>query len=218
MILDAISSASGTSSASSDSVSIADDFDTFLQILTTQLQNQNPLEPLDTNEFTSQLVEFSQVEQQIKQNENLEAITQLAAAAAATNAVSFVGKRVSVETTLSDLTNGSAMWHYDADESTDTATFTIRNSDGEVVWNSERSLSEGDSEFVWDGRDNNGVEQPDGTYSLSIEAYGEDSSYIGVSISADTTIDGVDFSGDEPLLLAGDTTVSLATVKRIYQQ
>lgn len=147
MILDAISSASGTSSASSDSVSIADDFDTFLQILTTQLQNQNPLEPLDTNEFTSQLVEFSQVEQQIKQNENLEAITQLAAAAAATNAVSFVGKRVSVETTLSDLTNGSAMWHYDADESTDTATFTIRNSDGEVVWNSERSLSEGDSEF-----------------------------------------------------------------------
>lgn len=71
---------------------------------------------------------------------------------------------------------------------------------------------------MWDGRDNNGVEQPDGTYSLSIEAYGEDSSYIGVSISADTTIDGVDFSGDEPLLLAGDTTVSLATVKRIYQQ
>ncbi|MFN0264548.1 flagellar hook assembly protein FlgD [Tepidamorphus sp. 3E244] len=218
MILDAISSAAGTSSAAKDRAGIADNFDTFLQILTTQLKNQNPLEPLDTNEFTAQLVQFSQVEQQIKQNENLEAITQLAAATAATNAVSFVGKRVSVSTTQSELTNGTANWQYSAAKDADAAKFTIRDSAGKVVWTGERDISKGDNNFTWDGRDAGGLKLTDGNYTLSVSAKDADGETVTVGIAAEAIIDGVDFSGEEPLLLAGDTTIPMSSVKRIHNQ
>ena len=74
-----VDSVSGTSATSGSGLAnsrktIADNFDTFLQLLTTQLKNQNPLDPLDTNQFTAQLVQFSGVEQQLKTNEFLEAL------------------------------------------------------------------------------------------------------------------------------------------------
>ncbi|MCB1473055.1 MAG: flagellar hook assembly protein FlgD [Rhodobiaceae bacterium] len=218
MILNAISSATGTGTAATDRAGIADNFDTFLQILTTQLKNQNPLEPLDTNEFTAQLVQFSQVEQQIKQNDNLEAIAKLAAASAATNAVSFIGKRVTAATTQATMANGTATWHYDAAETAQAAAFTIRDSAGSVVWTGDREVAQGSSTFVWDGRDTNGNKLPDGDYTLSVEARAADLSAIQVDISTETTIDGVDFSGDEPLLMAGGTVISLSDVRHIYAQ
>ena len=218
MILDAISSAPGTGTAATDRAGIADNFDTFLQILTTQLKNQNPLEPLDTNEFTAQLVQFSQVEQQIKQNDNLETIAQVSAAAAATNAVSFIGKRVEVSTTVSDKVDGSAKWSYVAGEDAKAALFTIRDADGKVVWTGEQDISKGRDEFVWDGRNTDGVEQPDGKYILSINAANADEEAVPVSVTTQTTIDGVDFNGEEPLLLAGDTAISLGAIRRIFSQ
>ncbi|MEZ5876773.1 MAG: flagellar hook assembly protein FlgD [Tepidamorphaceae bacterium] len=218
MILDALSSAPQTGSAAKDRAGIADNFDTFLQILTTQLKNQNPLEPLDTNEFTAQLVQFSQVEQQIKQNDNLESIAKLSAAAAATNAVGFIGKRVEVFTTVTDMTDGSAKWTYTAAEKAKDALFTIRDADGKVVWTGEQDISAGRDDFVWDGRNTDGVEQPDGKYILSISATNSDERPCRVAATTQTTIDGVDFNGDEPLLLASDTAISLAAIKRIFSQ
>lgn len=218
MILDAISSAPTTGTAATDRAGIADNFDTFLQILTTQLKNQNPLEPLDTNEFTAQLVQFSQVEQQIKQNDNLESIAKLSAASAATNAVGFIGKRVEVSTTLADKTDGAAKWSYTAAEDAKAASFTIRDADGKVVWTGEQDISKGRNDFVWDGRNTDGVEQPDGKYTLSISATNADDKAIAVNVTTQTTIDGVDFNGEEPLLLAGDTAISLGAIKRIFSQ
>ena len=91
---------------------IAGNFDTFLQILTTQLKNQNPLDPLDTNEFTSQLVQFSSVEQQLKTNDFLEALLGLNESTYNVNsqAVSFIGKEVSTKTTAAEYKNGAATW------------------------------------------------------------------------------------------------------------
>ena len=218
MILNAISSATGTGTAATDRAGIADNFDTFLQILTTQLKNQNPLEPLDTNEFTAQLVQFSQVEQQIKQNDNLEAIAKLSAATAATNAVGFIGKRVSVSTAQASLANGGATWHYDASAASDSALFTIRDSGGSIVWTGTQKITEGKSDFAWNGRNTDGVEQPAGDYTLTIEATDSNSKAVSIGLSADTVIDGVDFSGDEPLLMAGNSTLSLADITRIYSQ
>src|SRR5947207_2142270 len=119
--------AAGTSSAATPIVnkqSLASNFTTFLQLLTTQLKNQNPLDPLDTNQFTQQLVQFAQVEQQLKQNEQLATLVSLEKSAQATTALAFVGSTVAVDGTTAALTKGQATWSFTVPKPV-TATITI---------------------------------------------------------------------------------------------
>ena len=95
---------------------IADNFDTFLQLLTTQLKNQNPLDPLDTNAFTQQLVQFSSVEQQLKTNDFLSALVQANTNSVQTNAVNYIGKTVTAEGTRSELVDGKAVWNFSLED------------------------------------------------------------------------------------------------------
>jgi flagellar basal-body rod modification protein FlgD len=173
------------------------------------------LEPLDTNEFTQQLVQFSEVEQAIKQTEQLEAIARVSAAAAATNAVSFIGKGVSVASSSTELSNGEAEWRFFAQDTASTATFTIRDSSDQIVWTGERSVTQGEGSFQWDGRNNNGQPVPGGNYSLTIDARDENNAAIGVDVVVDAVIDGVDFAGDEPVLMVGDLRILLSDVKSV---
>src|SRR5882672_717187 len=95
---------------------IAGNFNTFLQLLTTQLKNQNPLDPLDTNQFTQQLVQFSGVEQQLKTNDFLSSRVQANANSINTNAVGYIGKTVTASGTRSELANGKAVWNFSMPE------------------------------------------------------------------------------------------------------
>src|SRR5437868_8553161 len=102
---------SGAKTASSGvNPGIASNFTAFLQLLTTQLKNQNPLDPLDTNQFTQQLVQFAQVEQQLKQNDQLSSLIAIQKTTQATQALNFVGSKVVVDGTTSALQEGSATW------------------------------------------------------------------------------------------------------------
>ena len=92
---------------------IADNFQTFLTLLTTQLQNQNPLDPLDTNQFTQQLVQFAGVEQQLKSNDQLTTLVDLEKTAQATQALVFVGNTVAVDGTTAQF-DTSATWNITA--------------------------------------------------------------------------------------------------------
>src|SRR6266480_4442412 len=100
------------STAGIDKQTIAGNFNTFLQLLTTQLKNQNPLDPLDTNQFTQQLVSFAQVEQQLKANEQLTALVALQQTAQTTQALTFVGATVSVDGATARLANHQAQWSF----------------------------------------------------------------------------------------------------------
>ena len=82
---------SGGSLSSTAGTTLAGNFQAFLTLLTTQLQNQNPLDPLDTNQFTQQLVEFASVVQQLKTNDSLSTLVSLQQTAQSTQALSFVG-------------------------------------------------------------------------------------------------------------------------------
>ena len=216
MFLDSLSSVgSSFGVVAADRGTIADNFDTFLQLLTTQLKNQNPLDPLDTNQFTQQLVQFSGVEQQIKSNDNLEMLVKVLAANAATSAVNFIGNEVTVRSTVTNLADGSANWQYRSAGSTDSATFTIRDSQGNVVRTETRSLANGPGAYSWNGRDDDGNVMPDGAYGLTIEGHQTDGTAIPVIIEVAATIDGVDFSGTEPLLLVGDKALPLGDVSSV---
>ena len=132
------SSASSTAQAANSTASqqLAGNFDTFLQLLTTQLQNQNPLDPLDTNQFTQQLVEFAGVEQQINMNTNLQTLISMQQTSEATSALQLVGSTVTVggqTATLSNATGSSAIWNLTA-ASPATANLTITNSSGQTAF------------------------------------------------------------------------------------
>src|SRR5689334_9511292 len=131
-----VSSATSTDIAASLSTSrqtIAGNFDTFLQLLTTQLQNQNPLDPLDTNQFTQQLVEFSSVEQQLKTNDLLGSLVTANTANRAAAAAGYLGASITADGSTTSLADGKASWTFSAAKPAAKATITVVDSTGATV-------------------------------------------------------------------------------------
>src|SRR3984957_3014981 len=179
------SSASSTAQAAGNTAAqqLAGNFDTFLQLLTTQLQNQNPLDPLDTNQFTQQLVEFASVEQQIDMNTNLQSLITIQQTSEATSALQLVGSTVTVggnSATLSNATSTPATWSLTTSTPA-TATVTLTNSSGSTAYSGTMSLNAGTQSFTWNGQGNNGQTWPDGVYTLSINATGANGQALTVS-------------------------------------
>src|ERR1700682_987347 len=161
----ATSGAAAVSSAL-DNTMIASNFTTFLQLLTTQLKNQNPLDPLDTNQFTQQLVQFAQVEQQLKSNDQLTTLVSLEKTAQSTAALAYVGQTVAVDGQTAALTSKHASWTFTVPKPV-SSTVTIKNATGQTVFTSSYTMQAGAQNFSWDGKDNTGVQWPDGNYTLS---------------------------------------------------
>src|SRR3954453_10502606 len=135
---DAITSTGGTAAAAAStgktpSKGIAENFDSFLMLLTTQLKNQSPLDPLDTNQFTQQLVQFASVEQQLRSNETLKALLTSVKASATSNAASFIGMQVTADGATTRLTTGKAQWTLTPARAAAQAVITIRDQNGSVV-------------------------------------------------------------------------------------
>lgn len=215
MAIDGIgSSSSSTSSLGASRQGIADNFDTFLQLLTTQLKNQNPLDPLDTNAFTQQLVQFSSVEQQLKTNDFLSALVQSNVNSVQTNAVNYIGKTVSAEGVRSELVGGKAVWNFSLKDAADT-TVTIKDKAGNVVYTERGNLQAGTGQFTWDGKTSTGAKAPDGTYSISMTGVDAEGKTVPISTEFTGVVTGVDFTGSEPVLLIGATRVNLSGVSAI---
>src|SRR5262249_50805050 len=136
------SSSSSSSTPGVDQNTIAGNFQTFLTLLTTQLKNQNPLDPLDTNQFTQQLVSFAQVEQQLKQNDQLATLISIEKTAQSTTALAFVGQTVAVDGQTAALTNGNATWSFQVPKPIN-ATVTIRSSTGQTVYTGSFTMNTG---------------------------------------------------------------------------
>lgn len=206
---------SKTKTASTATSGIADNFQTFLTLLTTQLQHQNPLDPLDTNQFTAQLVQFAGVEQQLKSNDQLKSLIDIEKSAQATQALVYVGNTVSVDGSKAQF-DKSATWNFKSEKDT-SATITITNSTGQTAYTGSYALKQGGSSFVWDGKGNDGVQWPAGTYTLS--ATGKDSSGNSVAISTEVqgVVDSVDLTSSPPLLSIGGQSYTTDKIKRVVR-
>lgn len=208
---------SPSSVAANDSSSLITNYEAFLQLLTTQLRNQSPLEPMDTNQFTQQLVQFSTVEQAIKTNQNLERLINSAAASNALGLVGYIGTTVTAEGSKTELTGGSAVWQFNS-PAAGKAEIAIRNAAGAVMFTRTVDIPQGAHQFAWDGTMNNGGIAPDGGYSLSITATNADGKIMAVDTLVNGTVDSIDLSGVEPLLKIGDLTIPLSAVRRVAWQ
>ena len=215
MAIDGVgSTGSSNSSISGSRAGIADNFDTFLSLLTAQLKNQNPLDPLDTNAFTQQLVQFSSVEQQLKTNDFLSALVQANTNSVQTNAVAYIGKTVAADGVRSELVNGQAVWNFSLEDAANT-TVTIKDSNGNTVYTETGNLQAGQGQFTWNGKTSTGGKAPDGTYSISMTGINAEGKTVPISTQFTGVVTGVDFTGSEPVLLIGSTRVNLSTVKAI---
>lgn len=215
MAVDSVASSSSNGAVSSARSTIAGNFDTFLSILTTQLKNQNPLDPLDTNQFTAQLVQFSGVEQQLKTNEFLEALLLNTQTSYRADAVSYIGKQVSASGETAELVDGGAYWAYNAEANVANATVSIKDAAGNVVYTETGSLNAGPGAFLWDGVGSDGNTKPDGIYTIEIKGTNLAGNEVKVSTSSVGIVTGVDFSGSEPMLTVGKNKVALSDVTDI---
>lgn len=209
------SSAAGTGALSGSRTTIAQNFDTFLQILTTQLKNQNPLDPLDTNQFTQQLVQFTGVEQQLKTNEFLESLLTTTQNTQRADAVSYIGKQVTVSGATTQLKGSHALWAYNAEANVANANITIKNAMGDVVYSQTGSLGIGEGTFAWDGIGSDGVPHPDGLYTIKIEGTNLSGKTVKVSTSSVGTVTAVDFSGRETMVTVGASKVPLKDISEV---
>jgi flagellar basal-body rod modification protein FlgD len=209
------SSSSSSSTSSTATTGIADNFQTFLTLLTTQLQNQNPLDPLDTNQFTQQLVQFAGVEQQLKSNDQLKSLIDIEKSAQATQALVYVGNTVAVDGSKAQF-DKSATWNFQSEKDT-SATITITSSTGQTAFTGSYALKQGNSSFVWDGKGNDGVQWPAGTYTMT--ATGKDSSGNNVAISTEVQgiVDSVDLTASPPLLSIGGQNYTTDKIKRVVR-
>ena len=215
-----VSGINGTPSTSSTSslsgTTIAGNFDTFLQLLTTQLKNQNPLDPLDTNQFTQQLVQFSGVEQQLKTNDFLSALVSANTNSVQTGAVSYIGKTVSAAGTRSELVNGKAVWNFSMADAA-TTNVSIKDAKGNTVYTETGELQGGQGQFTWDGHTSTGAVAPAGTYTITMQGTNAEGKNVPISTALSGVVTGVDFTGTEPVLLIGSSRVNLSTVTAVSQ-
>src|SRR5947207_8088112 len=205
-----------TSTTKPANTRLADNFQTFLTLLTTQLKNQNPLDPLDTNQITAQLVQCAQVEQQIKQNDQLSTLISLEKTAQSMTALAFVGATVAIDVQTAALSNGKAAWSFTAPKPV-SATVTIRNAAGQTVYSTNLSMNAGAQNFVWDGRDASGTKWPDGNYTISIAAKDASGQPAAVSTEVEGVVDSVDLTKSPPELSIGGSIFTIDKIKRVVR-
>jgi flagellar basal-body rod modification protein FlgD len=208
-------SSSGASLSSTAGSTLAGNFQTFLTLLTTQLQNQDPLTPLDTNQFTQQLVQFASVEQQLKTNDQLTTLVSLQQTAQSTQALTFVGKTAVVDGSTAALTNSSATWNLSVPTNSN-VNISIANSTGQTVFTTSVAANAGDNQqFAWNGRGNDGTQFPDGKYKLTAVATDSAGNSVGVSTQVQGVVNSVDLSQSPPLLSINGETFTVNQVKSI---
>jgi flagellar basal-body rod modification protein FlgD len=213
-----ISTVSGTSgmfSMTAGSISsLEDNYDLFLSVLTAQIQNQNPLDPTDASEMTNQLVNYSQVEQQILTNDFLQNLVLSTNNESAAVAIGMVGMEVTYNGEDLDFESGDTLdWSFDVPEDCDSLVAQVVNENGDVVYSEDLSTASGDQSFSWDGTLSNGGTASDGTYSLQFVAKDSSGGELEINVECTSTVTMVDWSSGTPkLVMENGQIVSLSDV------
>jgi len=219
------SATGGTQTAVQSQQSLNSNYADFLQLLTTQLQNQDPTSPLDTNELTQQIASLSQVQQEININANLTNLISLYTASQSQSAVSYIGKQVDATGNQIDLTSStgtsgtttsSAALVYSLPSTASSATVTITNSAGATVYSAAGTTVAGRNQLLWNGTTTSGTTAPAGVYNFTVTA--TDSSGKALATTTYTTgiVTAVDTANGTSTLSLGNMSVPLSSVQEVY--
>ncbi len=191
---------------------LAEDLNQFMNLLVTQLQHQDPLDPMDPNEFTTQLVQFASVEQQIQGNANLEDMLKLQQTSLLGTVVGYIGKVVEVSGNQLPLENGSSSAHYEIESKADSTTITVTDSTGKSVFSTTGETDAGRHEFNWNGMDSLNFQLPDGIYTITVSALDGTDDAINVAHTVTGTVTGVSNDDGSAVLSLGDADYAVEKV------
>lgn len=198
------------------------DQEQFLQLLVAQLKNQDPLSPMESQEFASQMAQFASLERLHSIDSRLaDALSaQLMSTQAITNtmAASLIGKEVVAAGDSLMLKNGSANLYFDLAAPAKEVEITIYDEEGiaiQTIW--KRPLSEGENTVVWDGSNYSGKTVADGSYTYTVQATDQNGDPISALQTASGIITGVNYEGGIATLIAGDLEFPMGNVISIRQ-
>ena len=216
MDISALTATTANGTASASVTGLAEDFGSFLQLLTTQLQNQDPTSPMDADQFTQQLVQFSGVEQQIRSNETLGELASLLQADQLSQSVRYLGAEVEVEGDVFRLgDDGAADIYYTLESSASTSLLKITDEFGRVVALKPGENGAGRHGLTWDGMGDDGVQRTDGSYKIEVLAQSADGEPVPASTTISGVVDGVEMDGTETMLSVDGVLMTLEQITAI---
>lgn len=196
---------------------LSETYDNFLLLLTKQLQNQDPLSPMDTAQFTEQLVSFASVEQMIQQNAKLEQLISLQSSTNAYAAAAFIGTDVAVDSDKIMLSEGEVRFDYTLDTNAGKAVLNIYNSNNQLVMVMDANKASGTHRALWDGTDYFGNQLPDGEYRVAVAYEDLQGKQHTADITSYGTVDGAEIVNGQVLLNIGSLRIPLDDVTRILR-
>jgi len=194
---------------------LSGNFSTFLTLLTTQLKNQDPTSPMDSNAFTQQLVMYSQVEQQIGTNDNLKSLIAQGSSNAAAMTTGYLGKKVSIVNGQAALIGGNANWTYNLTKPAAATQLDISDSNGKTVFSTAGAIGTGNHSLAWDGKDSHGNPLADGSYKLTVTATDLAGGTVASSVASAGTVTQIDMTGGTPRLIIGSMEIDMADIAAV---
>ena len=206
------STASATSNAALSALS--SNFNDFLSLLTTQLQNQDPSSPMDTSQVTRELAQFAGVQQQVDTNTNLTSLIQLSQGQAVLEGTSLIGAPVELNATTLPLQNSSASLQFSA-PTAGPVTITVEDGSGNLVAAQTVSASAGTNSWTWNGQSSSGGTMPDGAYSVAVNAVAANGDTTPLSFTTGGTVTAVVNNAGTVDMQFGDVTLPLSDLATI---
>jgi flagellar basal-body rod modification protein FlgD len=215
------SAASGTTSASAIAQTgtaalegLSTNFSTFLTMLMTQLQNQDPTSPLDSSQFTSELVQFSSVEQQINTNTNLTQLIQLTQASQVEQSSALLNKPATVTSSQLSLQSGTSTINFNT-TTAEPISISVVNASGTQVAGATATSTAGSNTWTWNGQTSSGRTLPDGAYTVTVNTVGSSGTAAAVPFTVTGTVTGVENIGGVVQLQMGGLTVPFTAVQSV---
>ncbi len=215
----AAASASGAATSAGGSASdalssLSGNFSSFLKMLMTQLQNQDPTSPMDTSQFTTELVQFSSVEQQINTNSSLNQLIQLTQGGEVVQSTAMLGHTVTAQSSQLALQNGSAGVQFTA-QSAGPVGIAVTDSSGSQLYAGVVKAAAGSNSWTWNGLNSAGAQVPDGAYTVSVTAADANGNATALPFTVSGTATGVTESGSSVQLQLGSLPVDFANIRSV---
>lgn len=198
------SSAQGAAQASAQGLNT--DYQSFLKLLVAQVQNQDPMAPMDSTTFVSQLAQLSQVEQAIMTNTNLEKVVDRLDVSQAFSDVALIGRDVRVASDNIELAGGVASFDYALADTASNVSISILAEDGSVVRTLPQPVTSPGAPVtvLWDGYDGSGRQLADGTYSVRVNAVNPEGNAVASTVTTATSVRQISYKDGTPMLVLGN--------------
>lgn len=219
-MVDAVSTNAATGKINTGSAMLASNFETFLSLLTAQLKNQDPLSPVDSNQFTAQLTQMAGVEQQLLTNTLLNSLLQAQQGDGLTGAAQYIGKDATAVWAATRFEDGEANWSYELGGSATTATIQVLDASGKVVWSGDApAKTNGMHDFKWDGKTTGGGQVDDGgVYTMKVFAKDGAGKDVDSQVIIRGRVTGVEMYDGQAFVTIGKSIMPVSSLIALEEQ